>query len=236
MWSYAAVLTAGLLCGAQTGFAQAVDGEFEINDDKSSSTAFLDAEGNEYGAEVRGVCTSGVEPTVEMVVITVATDHPDRVKIGDKKAEVGQRDKSNLASSVNVAFDDPVDDGNDFDVDLECLKRARVEVDVDVSKNQGKFKADLQECTGLDSNQGAIVRQICDGNSSVKGRFDGTIGEVQKARIRGKGTIVSTNVTTTTSSTSTTAPTTTSTTAPTTSSTTTTSTTSSTTTTTTLPG
>lgn len=195
-WGFLLLMGAALVFSAAGVSAQVIDSEFDVEDDKSDSTAFIDAEGDDYEAEVVGVCTSGSEMNLETVTITVTSSHPDTVKISDKKAQVAQRNKSNPVSDVNVDF---VGDGDpaDFNVDLDCTKKSTVDVSVQPSKNSGKFKADMQECTGLNASQGATVALVCDGNSSVKGKFDDSIGDISKLKISGKGSVTTTTTTTT---------------------------------------
>jgi hypothetical protein len=196
-WGFVLLMGAALVFSAAGVSAQVIDSEFDVSDDKSDSTAFIDAEGDDYEAQVTGVCTSGSGENIETVTVTVTSSHPDTVKISDKKAQVAQRNKSNPVSDVNVDFagdGDPVD----FNVDLTCTKKSTVDVSVQPSKNSGKFKADMQDCTGLNASQGATVALVCDGNSSVKGKFDDSIGDISKLKISGKGSVTTTTTTTTT--------------------------------------
>jgi len=204
------LLGAGLVFAAASVSAQAVDGVFPISDDGSDSNATLTADGDEYGVVVNGVCTSGTEANLQTVTVTVSSDHPDSVKVSDKKAQVSQKHKSNSVSSVVVDFDDADDDPVDFNVALACSKKATVDASVDPTKGSGQFKADLQDCTGLNATQGGIVALVCEGSKAVKGKFDDSIGDISKLKIKGKGSTPTTTTTTTTTA----APTTTTTTLP----------------------
>jgi hypothetical protein len=197
-WGFLLLMGVALVFSAAGVSAQVIDGEFDIEDDRSDSTAFVDAEGDDYQAQVSGVCTSGTEANLQTVTITVTSSHPDSVKISDKKAQVAQRDKTNLVSSVNVDHDDADTPLDNFNVDLNCSKKSTVDVSVQPSKNSGKFKADLQDCTGLNASQGATVALVCDGNKAVKGKFDDSVGDISKLKISGKGSVSTTTTTTTT--------------------------------------
>jgi hypothetical protein len=175
---------AGLLFAAAGASAQVVTGSFSVVDSKEPlTTSDLTTVGDVTDLDVIAVCVSGLDS----VVITVNTTHPDSTKLSSSKANVAQKAKGNQAFANFLGSG-----GLSFDIDVfgsDCDK-ATVNGTVQPSKDTGKFKAQLNNCSGLSATQGAFVALVCSGNQSLKGKFDDTIGDIKKLTITGKGGIL----------------------------------------------
>ena len=175
----------------QTGFADIVDADYMVEDDKDANAdATVYLSGHFFDTWMEVVCE---DPNSDDVVYVGAeATHPDKVTVSKNNGKVAQKKKDNEAdiyiggTSLNWG-----EDGEDNDSVAVVCEKSTVDSSIkDKDGNgqgaSGKFKAKGSKCAKpLDAAQAGEVIGWCD-TKSLKGKISDA-GDIKSLQISGKG-------------------------------------------------
>ena len=177
----AAFVLLALLLPAASAFGQVPNGNVTITDSGEPDTT---GPTNHTGASNSGtgqtICRNGSNT----VTVSVATTHPERVRLGKNKTQMQQRSLGNYPTVRVIGAGAQV-----FNVVLACEAASYTSnVNLASSVRAGKFIVDGKNCTGLTEARATYLNDTCTadvGNTTIKFSID--VSTITKFKLQGKG-------------------------------------------------
>jgi hypothetical protein len=175
------VLALALLLPAAAALAQVPNANYNITDLTESDTT---GTVNHTGATNSGTGQTICRNATSTVTLSVATTHPESVRLMKNTASMSQGSAGNLPTVRAVGTG-----AQAFDVVLACASASfKSYVNAAPFKNIGNFQVSAANCTGLAEAQATYVRDTCAAdvsNTTIRVTTNGAV--IESFSIRAKG-------------------------------------------------
>jgi len=178
------IVALALLLPAASAFAQAVNKSVNITDSTEPDTTAVVNHTNAINSGTGQTICRNPDVPANTVTFSMATTHPDFVRLARARSRMEQRQAGNLPTVRVIGAGARV-----FNVVQTCIVATwRSDVDYRVNANTGSFRVDAQTCTGLTQVQIDYFRDTCAAdvaNETIQLETEGLT--IQRVRLRGSG-------------------------------------------------
>lgn len=178
------IVALALLLAAAPAFAQAINKSVNITDSTEPDTTAVVNHTNAVNSGTGQTICRDPDVPANTVTFSMATTHPDFVRLARARSRMEQRQAGNLPTVRVIGAGARI-----FNVVQACIVATwRSDVDSRVNANTGSFRVDAQTCTGLSQIQIDYFRDTCAAdvaNQTIQLETEGTT--ILRVRLRGSG-------------------------------------------------